>query len=326
MKLKKVDALRVSVTDRCNLRCVYCMPPEGLRLIPHPEILTFEEIARVATLAARRGARKVRLTGGEPLVRKDITSLVEKLSRVPGVADLPMTTNGVLLADFAADLNRAGLSRITVSLDTLQPDRFERITRRAELPRVLAGIEAALREGLVPLKINVVPERGRNDDEFLDFVALARERDIEVRFIERMPIGGVCADPDCASPGGDHIPSAEIRAAIENETGPLEPIECGERSNPARVFALPGGRGRIGFISALSEPFCRWCGRMRLTADGRLRPCLARDEELDIKTPMRAGADDDALLKFYDRAVRMKPVQDEPEFDRSGRGMSQIGG
>ncbi len=320
--MRNVDTLRVSVTDRCNLRCGYCMPPEGAVLMDHRDILSFEEIERVARVAATAGVTKVRLTGGEPLVRKDIEVLVEKLKAVPGVADLPMTTNGVLLERKAPSLKAAGLSRVTVSLDTLRPDRFETVTGRPRLDRVLAGIDAAIAQGLAPLKVNVVVVPGVNDDEILDFARLAADRSIEARFIERMPLS--IRGPRCGQVSREYVPSARLKETIEAETGRLEP--AGGARGPARVFDIPGGRGRIGFISAMSEPFCRWCSRMRLTADGKLLACLADPAELDLKGPLRAGADDAELAGVWREAVARKPYKEAACFTSEGRLMSQIGG
>ena len=323
--MRKIDTLRISVTDRCNLRCIYCMPPEGVALIPHEEVLRFEEIERVTRAAARAGARKVRITGGEPLVRANVVELVRRLARIEDVLDLPMTTNGVLLAEKARDLKAAGLSRVTVSLDTLRPERFARIAGSPGLDRVRLGIEAALAAGLVPLKVNVVVVPGENDDEVEAFARLAAELDLEVRFIERMPIFGHGRGPHCGLTGASYLPSAAIRDRIGAALGPLEPV-IATGSSPARVFRLPGGKGRIGFISPISEPFCRYCSRMRLTPDGKLRACLAQELELDVKGPLRSGIDDDGLLELYRRAVGMKPKQDAACFSAKDRVMSQIGG
>jgi len=319
--MRKVDTLRVSVTDRCNLRCIYCMPPQGVELIPHREILSFEEIERVVRSAVKAGVQKVRLTGGEPLVRRGFSELVKRLSRVEGIRDLPMTTNGVLLQQAAGELKAAGLTRVTVSMDTLKRDRYKRIARRDELPRVMEGVEEAISVGLAPVKINVVVVVGVNDDEAVDFAGLAGEKDLEVRFIERMPI---TAGPHCGLSGEGYVPSARLKAVIEKETGRLEP--AAEGRGPARVFRLPGGRGRIGFIAPLSEPFCKWCQRMRLTPDGRLRPCLAEESEIDLKGPLRSGATDADIKKLFETAVATKPAKDSACFGEAGRMMSQIGG
>lgn len=297
------------------------MPAEGIKLIPHDEILSFEEIERVVRTAVGLGVRKVRLTGGEPLVRKNVIGLVDRLSRIREIYDLPMTTNGVLLSEMAHDLKAAGLSRVTVSLDTLKAARFSTIAGRPELHRVMMGINAAIAAGLLPLKINVVVVPGKNDDEVLDFAVLASRLDVEVRFIERMPLGGW---PECGLAADSYVPSGLIRREIDEALGPLEPIPAG-LDQPARVFRLPGGSGRVGFISPLTEPFCRHCSRMRLTPDGRLRACLARELELDVKSPLRRGAGDADLAALFERAVAMKPEQDSACF-ASNRGMSQIGG
>ena len=319
--MRPIDTLRVSITDRCNLRCIYCMPADGIKLIPHDEILSFEEIERMVRAAVRQGVRKVRLTGGEPLVRKNVIGLVERLSLIHDIYDLPMTTNGVLLSEMAHDLKAAGLSRVTVSLDTLKATRFATIAGRPELHRVMMGINAAIAAGLLPLKINVVVVPGKNDDEILEFAVLASRLDVEVRFIERMPLGGW---PECGLAGDNYVPSGVIRRQIDEALGPLEPIPAG-LDQPARVYRLPGGSGRIGFISPLTEPFCRHCSRMRLTPDGRLRACLARELELDVKAQLRSGASDDDLAALFERAVEMKPEQDAACFAAT-RGMSQIGG
>jgi len=262
-------SLRISVTDRCNLRCQYCMGPEGVSWMRPEEILTFEEIARVAEAAAGLGVKQLRITGGEPLVRQGIEELVAMLAGLPGPADLALTSNGVLLAGKAKGLKAAGLKRVTVSLDTLRPERFEQITGRDRLAQVLAGVEAALDAGLVPLKINVVLLRSQNEDEVLDFVRLAAQRRIEVRFIERMPFPpNAAAHEGC----GLAVRESEVQARIEQEFGPLRPIPRENAwSGPARVYAVPGNGGRVGFISPISEPFCESCGRMRLTPEGRLR-------------------------------------------------------
>lgn len=302
------------------------MPAEGVRRIPHREILRFEEIERVVRAAVDSGVRKVRITGGEPLVRQGICQLVERIARIEGLVDLPMTTNGVLLEKFAADLKKAGLKRITVSLDTLRPERYARITGKPALDSVLAGIEEAISRGLVPLKINVVAVPGENDDEVMDFVGLAREKDIEVRFIEQMPLLDRSQSPHCGLPAGEGMAFAELKGLIERETGPLRPIAPASGSGPAQSFELPGSKGKVGFIAPLTQPFCTDCGRMRLTPDGRLRACLALENELDVKGPLRAGIDDRGLRELFARAVEMKPDQAAACFSPRGRSMSQIGG
>jgi len=317
-------SLRISVTDRCNLRCQYCMGPEGVSWMRPEEILTFEEIARVAAAAVGLGVKKLRITGGEPLVRQGVEDLVAMLAALSGLEDLALTTNGVILAEKAKGLKAAGLKRVTVSLDTLRPERFEQITGRDRLPQVLAGMEAALAAGLVPLKINVVLLRGQNDDEVLDFVRLAAARRIEVRFIERMPFPAkAAAHEGCGLP----VRESEVQAKIEQEFGPLLPIPRENAwSGPARVYAVPGNGGRVGFISPLSEPFCESCGRMRLTPEGKLRACLASETEIDLKGPLRAGAEREEIQALLKQALAAKPQQHAAHFASVERAMSRIGG
>jgi GTP 3',8-cyclase len=323
--LIKIDTLRVAITDRCNLRCVYCMPTGGIEPIPHDEVLSFEEIERVVKAAAAAGVSRVRITGGEPLVRRDMLELVARLARIDGVADLPMTTNGVLLAENAAALKNAGLSRVTVSLDTLRPDRYEQITGRPELPRVMAGIAAAREAGLTPVKVNAVVVPDENEDEAVDFARLAIKMDMEVRFIERMPIRGH-ATTRCGLTSDAYVPAATLKARIEAELGPIAELNPPGPRRPARVYALPGGRGRIGFIAPMSEPFCSTCSRLRLTPDGKLRVCLALDLELDLKRPLRQGVSDAGLAELFARAVAMKPKQNAACWGPGQRVMAQIGG
>jgi len=323
--LNVVDTLRVSVTDRCNLRCIYCMPPEGIKTKPHNEILRFEEIERVVRAAVTSGVRKVRLTGGEPLVRQNVERLVEMLAAIDGLDDLAMTTNGVLLAEKAATLKKAGLGRITISLDTLNPERYPTITRGAKLEQALAGIDAALEARLEPVKVNVVVMRDVNHDEVVDFAQFAAERAIEVRFIELMPVAANAGILCCNRKGDALVASAEVKKQIEAAFGKLE--RAGDYSGgPARLFGLPGGRSRIGFISAVTEPFCSTCTRMRLTADGKLRGCLFSSSETDVLDLMRSGADDEKVLETYREAVRLKPRRNAPVFSDNKRWMSEIGG
>ncbi len=297
---RALDYLRVSVTDRCNLRCVYCLPAEGLAAAPSREILSEQEILRLGRVAMSLGVRKFRITGGEPLVRPGIVELLRGLSGL-GPEDLSLSTNGMLLAGLARDLARAGLRRINISLDTLRPERFKRITRHGSLERVLAGIRSALEAGLSPVKINVVVMRGVNADEIPDFVALARERPLHVRFIELMPIGRTgFFGPE------RWLPLSEIRALC----GALEPLAPGEGPRgcgPASYFRPPRALGSVGFIAALSCNFCRRCNRLRLTAGGRLLPCLASEAGVDLRAPLRSGAQDEELAGLFRQAVAMKP-------------------
>jgi len=325
MRVNKVNTLRVAITDRCNLRCIYCMPAEGIAVKPQKDILTFEEITRVVRIAVNHGVQKVRLTGGEPLIRRNIEQLIKMLAPIPGLKDFAMTTNGIFLADKAQTLKQAGLKRVTISLDTLNPEQYTKITRKGNLNQVMAGIKAAQKAGLTPLKINVVAMRDVNHEEALDFVDFAAEKDLEVRFIELMPIdangGNFCSNRK----GSAFIAYDKIKKLIEAGRGPLEPADSLPGS-PAQRFNLPGGKGRIGFISAVSEPFCQGCTRMRLTADGKLRGCLLSSSEIDVLSPLRNSPDDEAVIKAYQKALLLKPKRLSPLFSDNQRWMSQIGG
>ena len=320
---RPISYLRISVTDRCNLRCVYCMPPEGVPWRSHDEILRYEEIGLIVQAAASLGISKVRLTGGEPLVRLGFVELVRMLARVPGIDDLAMTTNGTLLARYAAELAEAGLKRVNVSLDTLQPERFRQITRGGDLEAVFEGIAAARDAGLVPLKINTVLVRGLNDDEVVDFARLTLEGDWHVRFIELMPLGA-----NAAWAGDGYVAVDEVRRRIEDAWGELVPAKVGVGNGPARYYRLPGAVGTIGFISPISEHFCYQCNRLRLTADGRLRPCLLSDYEIDLRTPLRQGAGLAEVRELLIHSIGAKPERhhlDESVSPRE-RAMSEIGG
>ena len=316
---RSIDYLRISVTDRCNLRCIYCMPPEGVPHISHSEILSYEEIRLVVQAAAQLGIRRIRLTGGEPLVRADFPELVKMLSRIEGIMELSLTTNGALLKDYAQVLKQAGLSRVNVSLDTLRADRLQDITRLGELEDVHAGIEAAKEVGLYPIKINAVVIRGINDGEILDFARMTYTEGWHVRFIELMPFKGV-AQP---------VPSVEVQQHVSS-LGRLEPCMSITGNGPARYYRLAGGQGTIGFINPLTEIyFCSRCNRMRLTPDGKLRPCLLGDDEIDLRTPLRSNASMDELKRLILKAVASKPEHHhlKDTNDRPlERKMSQIGG
>jgi cyclic pyranopterin phosphate synthase len=299
---RAISYLRVSVTDRCNLRCVYCMPPEGIETESHAAILRYEELALIVRAAAGLGIRKVRLTGGEPLARLGMPDFVRMIAAIPGIDDISMTTNGTLLARHAAALAAAGLQRVNVSLDSLRADRFREITRRGRLDDVWAGVAAARAAGLAPLKFNMVVVRGLNDDEVVDFARRTQSEGWHVRFIELMPIG---ANVSWAGDGA--VPIPEIRQRIEAELGPLAAVHGPRGNGPARYYQLAGSRGTIGFISALSNHFCHTCNRLRLTADGRLRPCLMSDEEIDLRDALRAGADLAAVQALLAEAIRHKP-------------------
>src|SRR5690349_7994018 len=318
-----IGDLRVSVTDRCNFRCQYCMPAEGLPWLDRDGVLTFEEIVRLTTLLADMGVHDIRLTGGEPLVRRDFPTLAGMLAEVPGVEDLSVTTNGYLLERDAEALVRAGINRFNVSVDSLQRDRFFELTRRDALPQVLRGLEAlASYPEAHPIKINAVAMRDFTEEEALPFAEFARRTPYEVRFIEFMPL-----DADHAWTPDQVLTGAEIRAAI-GAVYPLEP-EPREPHATARVYRFKDGRGRIGFINPVSEPFCGDCNRVRLTADGRLRTCLFSLNETDLRTPIRAGAGDPELEQIIRDAVWRKELKHhvgEPGFIQPARSMSAIGG
>jgi cyclic pyranopterin phosphate synthase len=322
-----IDYLRISVTDRCNLRCLYCMPPEGITPYHHNQILRYEEITRVAALAATLGISKIRLTGGEPLVRKDIHLLIRDLAQLPGIEDLSMTTNGLRLAACSRVLRDAGLQRVNVSMDSLDPQRYAAITRGGDLELVLQGLISALDAGMDPVKINVVALEGVNQDEIIPFARLTMEWPFEVRFIEWMPVGrSLKWEP------GAFIPSDRILSRIR-EAFPLEPAPTPRRrgNGPAEIFQIPGGLGSIGVISPMTRHFCHACNRLRLTADGRLRSCLFSDEEIDIKTFLRTGASDNDIRDQLRRAIREKPRAShvrtvDGRIKKCMRPMNRIGG
>jgi GTP 3',8-cyclase len=318
-----IEDLRVSVTDRCNFRCQYCMPAEGLPWLERSEVLTFEEIARLVELCASMGVSDVRLTGGEPLVRRDFPHLAAMLAAIDGVRDLSVTTNGFLLERDAAALVQAGVNRFNVSVDSLQRDRFYALTRRDALPQVLRGLEAlGQHPEAFPIKLNAVAIRDFTEDEALPFAEFARSHPYDVRFIEFMPL-----DADHAWTADQVLTGDEIRAAIE-AVYPLEPLPR-EPSATARVYRFTDGAGTIGFINPVSEPFCGDCNRIRLTCDGRLRTCLFSLNETDLRTPLRDGADDDELERIVREAVWRKELKHhigERGFIQPARTMSAIGG
>ena len=316
--------MRVSVTDKCNFRCTYCMPAEGLEWLGRGEILTFEEITRLVGVLARLGVDEVRLTGGEPLVRRDLPVLVGLLARTDGVRDLSLTTNGILLDRLAGPLVSAGLRRINVSLDSLNHVRFAEITRRDALDAVLRGLEEAERHPeLSPIKLNCVAVKGFTETEVPALADLARRKPYVVRFIEFMPL-----DADAAWREDDVLTGAEIRALVEERHGPLVELPA-KTSSTARRFRFADGVGELGFVNPVSEPFCSSCDRIRITADGQLRTCLFSRREWDLKTPLRDGASDDELTRLIRLAVRHKELKhriNDPGFVRASRSMSQIGG
>ena len=328
---RPVRYMRVSVTDRCNLRCRYCAPSDEFESLSHNQIISYEEIGRLAAILAPRGVSSIRITGGEPLVRKHLDRLVHYLSRTQGIRDISLTTNGYLLGELADPLSKAGLSRVNISLDTMKEDRFTWITgpngegSPGGLDRVLNGIDEAGRAGLSPVKINVVLMRGFNDDELEEFAALTKDRDYEVRFIEFMPM----------SPEGFWGPEKVVTAAeaigrLETVHGPLVPLGRGKGSGPAVRYQVTGYKGTVGFITPVSKHFCIDCNRIRITADGNIRTCLFSDNETDILEPLRSGATDAEILNIIQDALNAKP---EGHGIGSGEGvkgcvrtMSHIGG
>jgi GTP 3',8-cyclase len=319
-----IDYLRVSVTDRCNLSCVYCKPRAGMKVLHHRDILSYEEICRLVALAVRLGITRVRVTGGEPLVRRGIIDFIAALNSLEGLQDISITTNGVLLEEMADGLITAGKPRLNISLDSLDPDKFRTITGSDNFERVWRGINRAEELGFFPLKINMVPVRGMNDDEVANFARLTLDRRIHVRFIEFMPIGA-----DDRWHRDSCVSSSEIRSVIERDVGPLTPFTSGNSAGPSDNYQLPDARGVIGFISPITRHFCVSCRRLRLTADGKIRPCLLSDSEIDIKSPLRGGCDDAELERLFRLALEIKPDRhyiDEAGHGRFQRTMSRIGG
>jgi cyclic pyranopterin phosphate synthase len=317
-------ALRLSVTDRCNLRCRYCMPADGMRWLPREELLTYEEIGRLVDVLARLGVREIRVTGGEPLVRAELPTLIRRLAATPGIAEVSLTTNGVLLAGAVDELVDAGLGRVNVSLDSLDPDRFAAITRRRDLDRVLAGLTAC--EGhpkLRPIKVNAVALRGLSEPDVIPLAELARRRPYVVRFIEVMPL-----DAPRAWRQDLVLSGAELRAMIARRW-PLEPMARERPAAPATRWRFADGAGELQFVASVTEPFCASCDRLRLTADGQLRTCLFAESETDLREPLRAGADDAEIEEILLSAVAAKGPghrMSDPEWTYTGRPMSRIGG
>jgi len=318
---RPINYLRISVTDRCNLRCIYCMPEDGVRLMSHGDILSYEEINTVVRVAADSGINKVRITGGEPLVRANLPELVRMLARIDTIDDISLTTNGVLLAPIATELKAAGLQRVNISLDTMKPDKFKYITRFGNLNDTLKGIETAKLTGLNPVKINVVVMAGINDDELLDFAHKTVTEGWHVRFIERMPFTSL------ESSTLPLVSVSEMRQRLES-LGKLEPCLTSVGNGPAKYYRLPEASGTIGFITPVTEHFCFHCNRLRLTADGKLRPCLLSDEAIDLKQALRSGASSAELKKLIEEAIARKPLEHHladgciPQ----GHSFSQVGG
>lgn len=318
---RNIHYLRISLTDRCNLRCVYCMPAE-MKFAPLPHLLQDDELIRLVRIATRVGFDRVRLTGGEPTVHPNLVEIVNRLAQIPGIQEIAMTTNALKLEELAMPLARAGLKRVNISIDTLDAERFHKITRLGKIEQVWRGIWAAERAGLTPIKLNAVIVRGYNEDDLVDLARLTLDQAWDMRFIELMPLGSI-ADFQMNAV----VPVTEMQARIEKALGALEPIDW-DGHNPARPYRLRGGRGTIGFISSVTAPFCAGCDRMRLSADGKLRLCLLRDAEVDLLTPLRAGASDEELRALIAQGVWNKPWGHglAQNVIAQSRVMSQIGG
>ena len=320
---RPITYLRVSVTDKCNLRCVYCMPEAGLAWLRREDILSYEEIAEIVRAAASVGVRTIRLTGGEPLLRRDLSRLVGAIAAVPGIEDVALSTNGLLLSEQLPELVAAGLRRVNLSLDTLRPDRFEAIARRPGLDAVLRGLDDAIAAGLHPVKVNCVVMRGSNDEELADFARLTLDRPVYVRFIEVMPV-----HENLDLQRDTYLSSDEILERV-GALGDLRPVAGPPGNGPARYFALPGAAGAVGVISPLSHDFCERCNRVRLTADGRLRLCLFGDQALDLRASLRAGATTAQMAALLRSAMLVKPERHHlrlGEASSAMRAFSEIGG
>jgi cyclic pyranopterin phosphate synthase len=298
---RDIHYLRISLTDRCNLRCVYCMP-EDMKFRPRAELLQDDELLMLVRLFTELGFHKFRLTGGEPTVRANVVEIVRGIAQTPGVRGLSMTTNGLLLKQLAQPLADAGLQRVNVSIDTLDPVKFKRLTRWGEVADVWDGIQAAEAAGLVPMKLNAVIVQGYNEDDVVDLAALTLQHDWQMRFIEMMPFGDVAGFQQAGI-----VTAQQMRDKIESKLGPLQPVDGGKLDGEARLYRLGDGLGDVGFISSVTEPFCASCTRARLTADGKLRMCLLREYEMDLLTPLRAGASVDDLKGLILTAVHHKP-------------------
>lgn len=322
---REIDYIRISVTDRCNLRCVYCMPEEGVESIPHDKILRFQEILRICRVLAESGVHKVKITGGEPLVRRGVTDFIKELKKIDGIDNVTITTNGVLLGELYDQLVEAGIDAITVSLDTLDRENYRRITRRDEAGRVMDGIRTALQKNRVPLKINCVPVLGIREQQLEELVELARDYRVHIRFIEMMPIGLGSQFP--------FVKEDELRGWLEERFGTFAP--CGDvpGNGPCHYYSVEGLKGRIGFISAVSHKFCHECNRVRLTAEGFLKTCLQYDCGVELKPLLQSQCSDEELRREILRAIDEKPLghnfdgpKAKAETGREQRGMSQIGG
>ena len=317
-----IDYIRISITDRCNLRCVYCMPSDGIKPIDFKNILSYEEIIRIVRTAVKLGVKKIRITGGEPLIRKNLPYLIGKINGIDGIEDISLTTNGLLLKQHMRQLVDSGLKRVNISLDSLRPERYAAITRGGDIKKVFEGIQEAEAAGLTPIKINMVPIRGFNDDEIEEFAKITFKAAYHIRFIEFMPIGSreVWSHEK-------YISSEELRERV-SKVAPLMPLKL-RRSGPARYYGFENSPGCIGFISPITHHFCNTCNRLRLTYDGKLRPCLFSETEIDLKSALRTGASDEEIERLLRLAVEIKPeghsINHEKSFEHL-KPMSKIGG
>ncbi|UKL14011.1 GTP 3',8-cyclase MoaA [Dissulfurimicrobium hydrothermale] len=322
---REITYLRISITDRCNLRCSYCTPRDGqVNWLSHEDILSYEEIERLANAFSGLGVRKIRLTGGEPLVRKGVEGLAGRLIKIPGIKEVCLTTNGILLGDMATPLFDAGVRHINISLDTLKPERFLKITGKDLFQNVWQGIEKAIETRFTKIKLNAVAMKGVNDDEIVDLARLSLELPLEVRFIEFMPVGSATTWEKSR-----HLNCDAIKEMVERSLGDLIPVSQGKDSGPAMIYRLKGAKGSVGFISPLSRHFCGTCNRVRITPDGRLRLCLFSDNEIDLKGWLRAGISNDELKIFLKEAIAQKPkgiISLKDETPHCTRAMSRIGG
>jgi len=319
---REINYLRISITDRCNLRCIYCMPPEGVKSIPHQEILRFEEIIRLIQAAVLVGIRKVRLTGGEPLVRRNLPDLIRAINSIPEVDDLALTTNGTLLAPQAEELKKAGLKRLNISFDSLKPERYRYITRGGKIDDVLEGIKTALALDLKPVKINTVVIKGFNDDEICDLAQVTLKYPLHIRFIELMPVASIDWTQE------NYLSTEKVKMVIKNQLGSLQKMDKLAGNGPAKYYRLAGAKGTIGFITAQSNHFCASCNRLRLSSTGTLRPCLYDQKEVDLKGALRKGASIEELAELFAYTILYKPKGHSltKGWPDKKRVMSQIGG
>lgn len=327
---REISYLRVSITDRCNYRCIYCKPEEQFEFIPHEEVLRYEEIVEIIKEAVNLGVTKVRITGGEPLVRKGVVDFIKKLREIKKLEDISLTTNGFFLSEYAEKLKDAGLNRVNISLDSLQEEKYKRITRGGSLEKALKGINSALKAGLLPIKINTVLIRGINDDEVEDFVRLTLGRPLNIRFIEFMPSGEELKD----NYRDKFISVLEIKESLAEKYS-FRPVDINSGNGPAKYYQIKGGQGTIGFITALSQHFCKTCNRIRLTSEGKLRPCLFSNIEVDVKQAIRNAKTDDKIIRSkiirnnIEKAISIKPEGhklNEKFSNRDSFKMSKIGG